>query len=649
MFMREFLFFAVFTGVIGSTVVANASPLPKVTQQAAASQAKNMQREAKAAAEKGSILWKAGKLEEALKSYDRAVGLNPQNALYWRERGRVYMDKEDYEKALSDLNAALRLAPRDDALFYRGRTRYLKDDYVGALKDLTPCVILWPDNADNWKERARTYWGLRQYDLAIADYNKSISLKQSADDYKERGDCHYAFKEVGAALSDYSNAISLDPKNKDLYESRAAVYQVENYWKPAIADRTRVIELDPTACSYASRAETYLCFGDATRALADAEKAVSLKGDDCSEHYIVYAETLSTLGDMKKVPALCATAAERLKKEKDTEKLEEWFTQSARIKLLQGKPEEALADCNEVLKIDVSDSEGLRYRSRAYAALKQWDKALEDMDKVISDSPKWASADYVQRAMICDALADTTRAQADRETAKTLERDGNNLIPPSTTRNETATVRTTAAVSANGIGMSANSEPAFGPYMADVQRRIKRAWFPPTGNETKRVTVTFRIHRNGEMSNQSLDKSSGAAIADQAALLAVKNAAPFRPLPAGAPDVVDIQFTFDYNVFSGSGGGVFVPIPAAAAKKPPAQVSVSDKTPPPNPIQLLVDQYKTNIKQSDTADNHYRLAEAYRRVGRIDDAIAEFKKTVAIDPKYEPARKILASMDAWKD
>jgi hypothetical protein len=36
--------------------------------------------------------------------------------------------------------------------------------------------------------------------------------------------------------------------------------------------------------------------------------------------------------------------------------------------------------------------------------------------------------------------------------------------------------------------------------------------------------------------------------ADAAALQAVKNAAPFGPLPAGSKETVDIQFTFDYNV-----------------------------------------------------------------------------------------------------
>ncbi len=102
--------------------------------------------------------------------------------------------------------------------------------------------------------------------------------------------------------------------------------------------------------------------------------------------------------------------------------------------------------------------------------------------------------------------------------------------------------------------VAANADVDFGPYMADLQRRIKRAWFPPRGQESRRVVVIFKVHSGGELSDLRIDKSSGVATADQAALEAVRNAAPFRPLPNGAPSVVDIQFTFDYNVFSGGRG-----------------------------------------------------------------------------------------------
>ena len=99
-------------------------------------------------------------------------------------------------------------------------------------------------------------------------------------------------------------------------------------------------------------------------------------------------------------------------------------------------------------------------------------------------------------------------------------------------------------------GIDAIREPDFGPYMKELQRRIKMNWDPPKGNESKRVVLLFAIARDGRLLNVKVLRSSGLQSADNAAIDAVKLTAPFRPLP---PDFkgqsVDIQFTFDYNVF----------------------------------------------------------------------------------------------------
>ena len=99
-------------------------------------------------------------------------------------------------------------------------------------------------------------------------------------------------------------------------------------------------------------------------------------------------------------------------------------------------------------------------------------------------------------------------------------------------------------------GIDAIREPDFGPYMRDLQQRIKRNWDPPKGEESRRVVLLFTIARDGRLLGVSVSKSSGLQSADRAALNAVKLTAPFRPLPAEYRESsVDIQFTFDYNVF----------------------------------------------------------------------------------------------------
>ena len=102
-------------------------------------------------------------------------------------------------------------------------------------------------------------------------------------------------------------------------------------------------------------------------------------------------------------------------------------------------------------------------------------------------------------------------------------------------------------------GIDALREPDFGPYMRELQRRIKLNWDPPKGNESKRVILLFKIAKDGRLLSCRVHKSSGMPSADQAALKAVELTAPFRPLPADFKgQSIDIQFTFDYNVFNAS-------------------------------------------------------------------------------------------------
>jgi TonB family protein len=100
------------------------------------------------------------------------------------------------------------------------------------------------------------------------------------------------------------------------------------------------------------------------------------------------------------------------------------------------------------------------------------------------------------------------------------------------------------------------AEPDFSGFMADLQRRIKKAWYPPKAPASANCVIVFNVHLNGEMSGLRVQRSSGIAAYDNAALKAVEDAAPFRPLPALAKEAVDVQFTFDYNVFQGGSGAL---------------------------------------------------------------------------------------------
>jgi TonB family protein len=100
--------------------------------------------------------------------------------------------------------------------------------------------------------------------------------------------------------------------------------------------------------------------------------------------------------------------------------------------------------------------------------------------------------------------------------------------------------------------VAASPDVNFGPYMSSLQRKIKLAWRPPRGTESNRIVVHFSILKNGTLVDLVLVNKSVNQDANLAALDAVSNAAPFEPLPESAGPSVDIEFTFDYNVFQKS-------------------------------------------------------------------------------------------------
>lgn len=89
-----------------------------------------------------------------------------------------------------------------------------------------------------------------------------------------------------------------------------------------------------------------------------------------------------------------------------------------------------------------------------------------------------------------------------------------------------------------GIGMAgvAGLEGGDFPYTIYVDRMltiIGRNWFRPQTKAEPIVQVFFTIERDGKIRDPQIEKSSGSAVFDRAALRAVIESSPLPPLPFG--------------------------------------------------------------------------------------------------------------------
>jgi|SRR5271165_623352 len=99
-----------------------------------------------------------------------------------------------------------------------------------------------------------------------------------------------------------------------------------------------------------------------------------------------------------------------------------------------------------------------------------------------------------------------------------------------------------------GVGVGPNSTfgTQFGGYASLVVQRVTDKWQTTglAGAHLPLVVVTFDIQRDGSIRNPQIAQRSGNSTLDYSALRAVSDAAPFPPLPPGAPSSTHVELQF---------------------------------------------------------------------------------------------------------
>jgi TonB family protein len=102
----------------------------------------------------------------------------------------------------------------------------------------------------------------------------------------------------------------------------------------------------------------------------------------------------------------------------------------------------------------------------------------------------------------------------------------------------------------DGSSVDAVQDEVWGNYLSMLNQMVSRNWQRVSGMNIRRTRIRFRVDRQGNLTEISLLQPSGDTAADEAAIQAIRAAAPFAPLPQNASEeVLIVNFTFTQGPF----------------------------------------------------------------------------------------------------
>jgi tetratricopeptide (TPR) repeat protein len=254
--------------------------------------------------------------EQAMRDFERAIQIDPNNACAFEERGRAKIQNGDYDRGFKDFEQSLKLDPKRASTFLARADAFAKQgNYDLALRDFDRAITIAPNNAYAFEARAVAkanvangdYEGVRKdldaalkldpkrassllgravvlaregnYKLALKDFDAALELNpKDASMLFLRGAVLAKHEEYDRAIRDLDQAISIDPNNADAFAERGAAHAHKDDYERAFKDFDAALKLNPKrALTFFARGAVFRRKGNFERAIEEYSQAILLE------------------------------------------------------------------------------------------------------------------------------------------------------------------------------------------------------------------------------------------------------------------------------------------------------------------------------------------------------------------------------------
>lgn len=221
-----------------------------------------------------------GQVIKTVADLDKLVAQNPKDASLWHKRGLYYFNNKQYDKAIEDVRAAIKIDSTKAGYYLTLSDCYLVKNQSNLTREmLLKAIKVDSSNTDALLKLAELHLYVRLYQDALNYVNKALMVNENLAKayfikgitYLEIGDTlkavssfkttveqdqeyYHAYIQLGLlyalkgdpiAIDYYNNALNLNPKSEEAHYNLGQFYLNKNDFNKAIEQFTTVININP--------------------------------------------------------------------------------------------------------------------------------------------------------------------------------------------------------------------------------------------------------------------------------------------------------------------------------------------------------------------------------------------------------------------
>jgi len=257
----------------------------------------------------GSIHTEAGRAEEALDDFAKALARLPRSPEVYRDLAGAYTRLGRIEEAEAQYRKAISVRPDSWSIYwYYGAFLYRQNRYADAEAAFRQALTRVPGNARLWSSLGGTLLALKRLDESRKALERSFELEPTASGASNLATWHYRRGDYPSAVLWYQKATDLSPADYRMWRNLAAGYdkapgqrdRAPDAYRKALELAGQERAIDPTDGRVViDMADCAAMLGDTARALTLTAEALALAPKNSELQYMA-ADIYETLGDRAK-------------------------------------------------------------------------------------------------------------------------------------------------------------------------------------------------------------------------------------------------------------------------------------------------------------------------------------------------------------